>query len=158
MSRLIFIIVLSINFLNSYSQELVVNDGVISLSIEYFLVNDSTLNVSVKLKNIGNKSIYISPVDHLKESLTKNYLGVGYYSSTFPYKPLHSELDINLAAVLPGDSMEISKNITIIKDKSIIIYLDYYKTDKKSLLQNSIIIKRSKYDKNIKLLEIKFDT
>ena len=132
---------------NIWGQNISLSNNEITIQI----ISTDSLNNSIDIiiKNTSNKIILISMIDSINNS--KNYIGIGLYSSLFPYIPNYFTKytkELHLLTIEPNDSLVFKQQSDILSNKNYSISIDYMvKSERKTKISREI------YDNNISFLK-----
>jgi hypothetical protein len=141
---------------NTYSQNISLGNNDIVVEIKYAVGSIDT--VLIVMKNMTNKTALISMVDGVNTN--GKYLGIGLYSSVFPYTPDHLSKytgELKLTAINVTDSIVIKQKIKTKLLEGLDFNLDYVLQDMKVNTNEFAMIDRAVYDKDIRFLKLKIN-
>ena len=138
-----------------YSQIISLGNSEINIEINYSTkFKDSLLII---IKNLTQKTAFIDMTDGV--GTNGKYLGIGLYSSVFPYFPdglSKYNGGLRLTAISSSDSLVIKQKARIKPCQDLVFSLDYIILDL-AAEKDFAIIDRAVYDKNICFLKLKIN-
>ncbi len=141
---------------NTYSQNISLGNNDITVEIKY--AARSTDTVLIVIKNMTNKTALISMLDGVNTS--GKYLGIGLYSSVFPYIPDHLLKytgELKLTAINATDSIMIKQKLKTKLLDGLDFSLDYMLQGMKVNTYELAMIDRPIYDIGICFLKLKIN-
>ena len=156
MKKNLLVVILFFAGKNIYSQVVSLGNNEINIEIKHSVVSKDTFLIVIK--NLTQKTALISMIDGVNTN--EKYLGIGLYSSVFPYSPDHLSKyngKLELTAISPTDSLVIKRKSTTKLFEDLVFNLDYILQDLGVGKNDFAMVDRTVYDKNVCFLKLKIN-
>jgi len=155
MEKLRIILLYGIIFLlskNTFGQSISLSNN--DIAIQITSTDSLTNSINIVITNTSDNIIFISMIDSINHS--NHYLGIGLYSSLFPYTPDYFPKytkELQLLSINPADNLIFKLRSDFFSSEEFDISFDYMV--KSNCINKKTKINRSLYDKHVSFLKSK---